>query len=171
MKKMNFLLAFLLSLFFSCEKNEQSSLVNCNGNSAIQIMSDTKSAFTAGVYSLSIHYGHLANDCTGCTLLGGVPTHIDCMGQGNVCETKASMAISLMTASDYYQAVTLNEYDLTTEDFFLMPDRSLLTELLNGGKVEVWLNIPEQLAVRDSVTGMFTFIDLFFTSYPVYKNQ
>lgn len=173
--KKNYLLLFaILGFAFSCDKYENESFIQNDIatqrhlNLAIPLDSNAKGS--ADSYILYAQIGHLGENCPGCVTAGGVTKHVDCQGGGTTCLVSATIAITSLPG-DQYNAVTINEYDLTTEDFFLMPDRSLFVELINGGKEELWLNIPEQLAIRDSVTGMFIFNNLFFTSYQVYKNQ
>ena len=60
-------------------------------------------------------------------------------------------------------------FGLTSADFFLMPDRSLNYTDENNNRM--YLNIPEQLVFRDSVTRQFTFTGLFFTDDPEYTNE
>lgn len=168
--KKNYLLLILISFIISsCDKHDVAeSGEKGGGNCAVPVSGNSKSA--AGVYSIYVMTGHPAAGCDGCVVYAGQPIHVDCVGYGNACSRQASVSLSLQQ-NDKFQAVTLNEYDLTSDDLFFMPDRSLLVELINGGKEELWLNIPEQLSARDAGTGMFTFNDLFFTSYQVYKNQ
>lgn len=165
MKKNYFILLMIALLFLSCSEQDKIASYENYANHATPIVENSKTS--VNYYHAKFMTGHLSPPCTGCVSPG---IHINCMGAGNQCETTVSLSLSLQQ-NDMYQAITLYEYDLTTEDFFLMPDRSLFVELINGGKEEVWMNIPEQLAIRDSVTELFTFYDLFFTSYPVYKND
>ena len=64
----------------------------------------------------------------------------------------------------------LDTFGLTSEDFFLMPARSLYyyTEDNNN---HVYLNIPEQMVYRDTATLQFTFTGLFLTNVPEYSND
>lgn len=175
MKKRNYFLALAISVaFFSCDKDEIKNLTQNNSvvieqkqdNLAIPFEVDAKDQ--NGPYNLFTNIGHLGTNCPGCVTVNGKIRHVDCQGAGSTCLAQASVSLSLQQ-NDMYQAVTLYEYDLTTENFFLMPDRSLFVEM--DGKEEVWLNVPEQLAIRDSMTGMFTFNNLFFSNYQVHKNQ
>jgi hypothetical protein len=65
--------------------------------------------------------------------------------------------------------LSYNEYDLATEDLFQMSARSFYVG--DGSEKEIWLNFPEQLAVRDILTGQFTFDGLFYSDYPTYDNN
>jgi hypothetical protein len=66
-------------------------------------------------------------------------------------------------------ATTTDTFDLTSEDFFLMPDRSLNYTDEKGRRI--FLNIPEQLVYRDTATLQFTFTGLFFSDGPAYTND
>lgn len=65
-------------------------------------------------------------------------------------------------------ATTADTFDLTSEDFFLVPDRSLnYTDEKNN---RIFLNIPEQMVYRDTATLQFTFTGLFFSETAAYSN-
>ncbi len=66
-------------------------------------------------------------------------------------------------------ATTTDTFDLTSEDFFLMPDRSL--DYVDEKGSHIFLNIPEQVVYRDTATLQFTFTGLFFTNTPAYSND
>ena len=61
-------------------------------------------------------------------------------------------------------------WNLTTEDYFNMPDRSL-TVLDAPSEDRRYLNIPAQMVYRDSVTKQFTFMGLFFSNTAAYTNN
>ena len=58
---------------------------------------------------------------------------------------------------------------MTSEDFFVMPDRSLNYTDENNNRI--FLNIPAQQVYRDSVTQQFTFTGLFFSNTAAYTNN
>ena len=89
------------------------------------------------------------------------------MGYGHYCAQWAY--ITLHQTSTAVTATTVDTFDLTSEDFFLMPDRSLNYTDENNNRI--FLNIPEQLVYRDSTTLQFTFTGLFFTNTPAYDNN
>ena len=66
-------------------------------------------------------------------------------------------------------ATTMDTFGLTTEDFFLMPDRSL--NYTDEDNNRIFLNIPGQLLFRDTATQQFTFTGLFFSDEPAYSND
>ena len=110
--------------------------------------------------------GHNAKDCKGCVTISGHKVHVNCMGHGNECITAAT--IQLQHYSTSITATTMDTFNLTTENFFLMPDRSLLTEDEKG--LPVYLNIPAQLVYRDSSSLQFTFTGLFYSDTAAYGN-
>ena len=68
-----------------------------------------------------------------------------------------------------FSAVVDTLWDVTSEDYYNMPDRSLNYTDENNNRM--FLNIPEQLVFRDSATRQFTFTGLFITSTPAYNNN
>jgi hypothetical protein len=90
------------------------------------------------------------------------------MGYGNVCLN--STAVTIDQIGTDITATTTDTFGLTSEDFFLMPDRSLYYETdVNNNRI--YLNIPGQLVYRDRTTLQFTFTGLSFTVGPVYSNN
>ncbi len=78
-------------------------------------------------------------------------------------------SVTISQSGTAVTATTTDTFGLTSEDFFLMPDRSLSYTDENNNRM--YLNIPEQLVFRDSVTRQFTFTGLFFTDDPEYTNE
>lgn len=156
---------------FSCNKhgNDKSNTVfERNNHENFAIPFDVHAKSLSGGYIWNVRTSHNAEGCNGCVTSGGHTYHIDCMGVGNACTESTSVVLSPVTAAQY-QAFTLNKYELTPDDLFLMPARSLY--IVHEGEEDIWLNIPEQLAYRDSVTGQFIFDELFFADHPAYDNQ
>jgi hypothetical protein len=89
------------------------------------------------------------------------------MGYGHYCRAVAQ--VTLNVSGTDITATTTDTFGLTSEDFFNMPDRSLNYTDENNNRM--YLNIPEQLVFRDSVTKQFTFTGLFFTTVPEYTND
>ena len=89
------------------------------------------------------------------------------MHHGNYCRFVAR--VTLDTVGTDIFATTLDTFDLTSEDFFVMPDRSLNYTDENNNRM--YLNIPEQLMLRDTVTQQFTFTGLFFSNTAAYANN
>ena len=89
---------------------------------------------------------------------------MDCMGEGNYCATATSVHIQQIGTA--LTATTTDTFGLTSENFFLMPARSLnYTDEHNN---RIYLNIPGQMVYRDATTQQFTFTGLSFTSSPLY---
>lgn len=116
--------------------------------------------------------GHTASDCNNsCIVLNGVPTHADCQGRGNACKvTIVIWPIGGQPKGPTFNAVVDTVWDLTLEDFFLMPARSL-TVIGANPDTTMYLNIPGQLLFRDTTTQRFTFTGLFYSSTPEYSND
>ena len=115
--------------------------------------------------------GHDASECNNsCVTINGVPTHIDCQGRGDAClVTIILWPFGGQPKSPTFSAVVDTVRDLTSEDFFLMPNRSLT--VLGHDDTTMYLNIHEQFLVRDSVTRQFTFTGLFFSDEAAYIND
>ena len=122
---------------------------------------------TASTTILVASIGHDAKTCSGCVMDGGDLIHLDCMGFGNCCRLASS--VQLQQAGSTINAVTTDTFDLTSEDFFLMPDRSL--DYTDDKNNHYYLNIPGQMVYRDSTTLQFTFTGLFFSNSPAYEND
>lgn len=167
MRKISYLVCLVLFLAISCEKDEKTKTEEqFYENYAFSIDGETKGKIGSQLWTLKA--GHSSTNCSGCVTTNGYTHHVDCQGVGNACTSKASVTLSL-DSGNFYSATTIDEYVLTSEDFFLMPNRSLFVEM--DGKVEVWLNIPGQLSIRDTISEQFTFNGLFYSNYAVYKNQ
>jgi len=154
-------LAILTSLTTGCQKQESTKQ---HTDRVIANVTESKTAFP---YWLVFFAGHDGSKCNGCTMIGGKLIHKDCQGYGRQC-SKASRVIFDQNGSQI-TATTVDTFDLTSEDFFAMPDRSLYFE--DDNKDPFYLNIPEQLVYRDSTTLQFTFTGLYITSSPAYSND
>ena len=157
------LLVAILFSFMACEKREH--IVTDNKNWAQEIPNDKK---TGTMYSIGTLCGHTISEGGGNCNMSPVGGHVNCQGWGTHCTMSATMLVVPATAT-LYTATTQDSTDLTSEEFFNMPERSLYTGLDNSGAPR-WLNIPAQLSLRDSVTRVFTFNGVFFSQYQVYKN-
>ena len=89
------------------------------------------------------------------------------MGFGNYC--RLASAVQLQQVGTSVTATTTDTFGLTSEDFFLMPDRSLNYTDEKGNRI--FLNIPEQMVYRDTTSLQFTFTGLFFSETAAYSNN
>ena len=167
MKKNKIVFGVLLALLSlaSCQKSGLDNPQPLSPNRVIPI--HTTDAKTAGQYWLSSEIGHDGKDCPGCVMYYGKRIHRDCMHHGNYCRFVAR--VTLDTVGTDISATTLDTFDLTSEDFFMMPNRSLNYTDENNNLI--YLNIPEQLIFRDTATRQFTFTGLYFSDGPVYTND
>ena len=152
-------------LAISCAKKETSRESYQLSNRLIPI--ESESGAKTQSYLMTYNIGHSGKGCKGCVQLAGIICHVDCMGYGDECSK--TVAISLNQVGTGLTATTIDTFDLTSEDFFLMPDRSL--DYTDEHNNRVFLNIPEQLVYRDTATKQFTFTGLFITSTPAYSNN
>ena len=156
------LIAAAFFLIQSCGKTEinQNDFPDSNDR-LIPLESDSKGAG----YLLVTTIGHLPSDCGGqCITINGTKCHLDCMGDGNVCRQAASVVLN--QTGLFVTATTTDTFGLTSEDFFLMPDRALDYEDEKGN--HIFLNIPSQLVYRDTATQQFTFTGLSFSETALY---
>lgn len=166
MKKVLTLTAFAAILLFgACEKeNGDAEMYQPSLNRVVVIPSDSKTASTTILLS---KIGHDAKTCNGCVWDGGKLVHENCMGDGHYCAFAA--AVQLDQVGTDITATTTDTFDLTSEDFFLMPDRSL--SYIDENNNHIFLNIPEQMVYRDTATLQFTFTGLFFSEKAAYSNN
>ena len=151
-------------LFGACEKESKHTTQELSSNRVINIPAYGK---TAGSTILMMSIGHDGKNCKGCVFENGQLRHMDCMGEGNYCATATSVHIQQIGPA--VTATTTDTFDLTTEDFFLMPNRSLDYEDEKGN--HIFLNIPGQMVYRDTATQQFTFTGLFYSSAAAYSNN
>lgn len=164
--KKAFTLALLAAMLFgSCEKDGRKTVVSeQSSNSIVELPNDGKKQNST--FQLSMTMGHSSSSCTGCVSYNGQVIHVDCMGDGNACAT--SSVVNLQQVGSAVSITTTDTFNLTSGDFFLMPNRSL--DYMDQSGLHTYLNIPTQLAYRDSTTLQFTFTGLFFSSKPAYGN-
>ena len=154
-----------MMLFAACEKvNKETEIYQSSLNRVVVIPSDSK---TASITMFVSQIGHDGKNCPGCILNDGNLIHIDCMGDGHYC--RLASAVQLQQVGTAVTATTTDTFDLTSEDFFLMPDRSLNYTDEKGQRI--FLNIPRQMVYRDTATLQFTFTGLFFSTTAAYSNN
>lgn len=166
--KKTYLLSIVTAIVFllqSCAKmDDNRNDSNLSANRVIPMETETKESN----YLFAIIIGHLSKDCGGrCVTINGVNYHFDCMGEGHVCNR--AVAVSLHQVGSAVTAVTVDTFDLTSENFFAMPDRSL--EYIDANNEKIYLNIPAQTVYRDTATLQFTFTGLYFSNSAAYSNN
>ena len=168
MKRNHTVILGLLTMVVLLAACQKSDLYNPPTLSPHRVVVDYQNGEKAINYLLVTQIGHDGKTCKGCVLFEGKMIHKDCMRHGNYC--RKAVSVSIDTFEDCITATTLDTFDLTSEDFFLMPDRSLYfyTDENNN---RVFLNIPEQMVYRDAVTRQFTFTGLFLSDRAVYNNN
>lgn len=140
-----------------------------NVGNTIKLNPSSEKTGGGSTYLMSAYVGHSAKDCSGCVCVGGVWQHQDCQGTGNACLAMASVSLAEI-GDGIYTATTMDASELTGEDFFNMPARSLCVQVALDGK-RTYLNIPAQLVFRDSTTRQFTFTGLFYSERAAYSNN
>ena len=166
MKKVLTLTLLAVMLLGACEREENSTATHEQSrNRVIALSNDEKTGNSTYLFALGV--GHSGKDCKGCMMLDGHLVHINCIGAGDDCWRTA--AVQLQQVGTEISAITTDTFDLTTEDFFLMPDRSLNYTDEKGNRI--FLNIPGQMVYRDTTTLQFTFTGLFFSETAAYSNN
>ena len=150
----------------ACEKEETQTVTRQQSPNRVIVVPDGGKTGNSTIL-LAISIGHPAEGCNGCVWEDGKLYHVNCMGDGNYCASSA--AVQLQQAGYTINAVTTDTFDLTSEDFFLMPDRSL--DYTDDKNNHYYLNIPSQMVYRDSTTLQFTFTGLFFSEAAAYEND
>ena len=165
MKKVLTLTLLSVMILGSCKKERTQTVTSEQSlNYMVALRDDGKTENST--FLLALGLGHSGKNCKGCFMVDGHLVHINCMGAGNDCAVTATVQLQHLGAT--MTATTIDTFNLTTEDFFLMPDRSLLTEDERG--LPVYLNIPAQLVYRDSSTLQFTFTGLYYSENAAYGN-
>ena len=165
MKRLLTMTLLLGLLFGACEKEGIKTVSpKQNHNRVITLPSEGKTGNSYTIIVMDI--GHSAKDCGGCIMIDGQLVHEDCMGSGNYCIAVSS--VQLHQVGSAISATTTDTFGLTSENYFLMPDRSL--NYTDENNNNLFLNIPAQLVYRNTSTLQFTFTGLSLTSRPVYNN-
>ena len=165
MKKVWTMALLAVLILGACEKENTKNAVHQQSRNRVILSSEYGK--TGNSIILMMDIGHDGKTCTGCVLQGGQLIHANCMGEGNYCVS--SVSVQLQQAGYTINAVTTDTFDLTSEDFFLMPDRSL--DYMDDKNNHYYLNIPGQMVYRDSTTLQFTFTGLFFSEAAAYEND
>jgi len=163
MKKTLITIAFLI-LCFACKKHEIIETAELPKFNSAQPISNSKGR---SCYGITAQVGHSGSTCPGCVNTGGNCVHVDCQGTGTACSVSAIMELSDSGEINFYYGIINDPNELTFEETFLMPDRSLYIIGSNGQ----FLNIPEQNVYRDEKTGAFVFCDIFFSDSQVFINE
>lgn len=151
----------LLIMFISAGGCQKGVSPQTDGNYLIPMGSESKDG---GGHLMVFFAGHDGKNCPGCVMIGGNLYHVECQGPGTKC--RVSSRVSIVQSGSFVTATTTDTFGLTSEDYFLMPARSLYyADSLSN---PIYLNIPDQLLFRDTTTLQFTFTGLSFTNKPVY---
>jgi|GEM_PF-2194560 len=169
MKKLQFsgfmvILVFTF-IFFSCSKSEIVSSSDPLSNNENDDLKRNEATWISLDHSkglqikIKISVGHTVGDCGNkCVKVFGEYGHIDCRGFGNVCN-------HTITAQLVNGGTTLILTDPDVFGAFLdfdFPDRSLfITNPQNSD--ELWLNIPEQLLIKDDEEDVFIIHNIWFS--------
>jgi hypothetical protein len=142
------------------ESNEQKR------NEATWIKDESKATW---LMRLLFFTGHSIEVCGGqCVKILGEFGHIDCRGFGDACSNVTRAHLSMDESGNY--TLILEDPDIFGEYLeFDFPSRSLfITNPQNA--TELWLNIQEQLLVRENFELSFKIQDVWFSEDPELDN-
>ena len=169
--KKNFLIILMMAalMITGCDKTSVSNL-NRPITENYAALGESTSKESGKPIEITFRVGHDISECNGCIYINGELGHADCQGEGNACVVRIRIwPIGGQASSTPFNAVVDTLWDVTTENYFNMPDRSL--NYIDENNNRVFLNIPAQLVYRDAVTRQFTFTGLFITNTPEYSND
>lgn len=160
---------FIVFSLISCDK-KQSEGSNISETEPVGVYvgpteGGSKSAFNGIWDRIEIRVGHDRSECNGKCYMNKV--HADCMGVGSACKVRTSLNLSIR-GDNIFCATTVDAEELTTLEFFQMPDRSVRVDRYG---TLYWMNIPAQLVERDQTTGQFSFNNVSFTFLQNYPNE
>jgi hypothetical protein len=181
MKKFIFfnLLVMYAIVFFviSCNKSEVITSNSKNeGNDEFNLneatwVSSSENDSKFWYLKMLISVGHTAAQCGNkCVKILGELGHIDCRGYGNACTKIVDAYCSLYQEGGGFMLTLVDTTVFGKTLDFDFPDRTLfITNPLNN--TDLWLNIPEQLLVRDSIGVFFVIHDIWFSEEPELENK
>jgi hypothetical protein len=181
MKKVNvFLVMVCLFGIWAASCVKENETVNTNrkkekGNSTAMLIKKLKANVFEGSYLMVSKAGHTSNDCGGkCKYFNGIWVHVNCQGFGNECNFRASINISKNLPEDstdnYYSGIGLYENEPIEDSTYEMPERSFYFESEEFENGFIWINIPEQVLIRNTESSMFIYDSITFTVDPLYEN-
>jgi len=170
-KNFSFFLFFSF-IVFSCNKKEIISPFDLNNDPKL----NEASWIFGGEYSkgswlnLKFFIGHTAEQCGNkCLMIFGQNYHADCRGFGNICNYNFSAEIFEYLYNEFI-LVLWDIDELEELEIFSLPDRSLyITNPQNNS--DLWLNIPEQILVKDSTLMQFVIQNIWFSDEPELENE
>lgn len=174
-----FVMICLIGLWLvSCVKENDGINTNVkqtDKSATAQLLKRLKTNSFAGTYLLAAKVGHKSSVCNNsCICVNGKRVHLNCQGYGSECSLRASVNVSKVIPDDnsdiYYTAMGINDYEPIEDSTFNMPARSFYIEDENLENGFVWLNIPEQVLLRDDETNLFVYKDITFTAEPLFEN-
>jgi len=180
MKKIQFLyfavISMLFFIAFSCNKSDLVFVpleTNNNDTKRNEATWETSQDNAKGwLAKLKIYIGHTADQCGGkCMKIFGEYLHLDCRGYGNVCNMNSKSILSIGENEEELILTIIDEDIFFGESLeFSFPDRSLyITNPQNS--TDLWLNIPEQLLVRENADEDFIIHNVWFSENQELENN
>ena len=174
MKKKTFFVLGLAALaMVSCNKTTDPVVVNQLPECYARMTTDTLKESNYPIeITIRLRVGHNASECdNSCvSIIANQNTHVNCQGRGNACPVTIKIGeITSPGKSPTFNAVVDSLWEPTNEDSYMVPARSLVILDTPDG-TPLYLNIPEQTLLRDSITNRFSFSGLFISESAAYSN-
>jgi hypothetical protein len=156
---------FLALIFFSCNKLEVITLPEISDNSN-QRRNEAAWVYDSNsknwLLKLCYFCGHEISQCgNACIKILGEWGHIDCRGFGDACANNVKAFLSY-DGDGVYTLTIEDPYALGEDLEYQFPERSFFITNPQNAE-ELWLNIQEQLLVRDSNNLPFTIHDVWLS--------
>ena len=174
MKKLFIFCLFILTttIFsaFKCGKDVKTPSDDLKKNEATWVRLEEDTTFFKYL-EISVSIGHTAADCGNkCVKILGEQGHADCRGFGNAC-TRVFNARFLPGQLGEVNKLVLIDTELFGNFLeFHLPDRTFfISNPLNNS--DIWLNIPDQLLVRENTNEPFVVHGIWFSEEPELENE
>jgi hypothetical protein len=176
-KKFGFVaIIFFAILIMSCNKSEVLSSTDPLSDDDSSALKQNEATWVSSEDSkrpwwlLKLTVGHTVQQCGGkCIKIFGEYGHIDCVGFGNVCNHFVKVSIENGVGEIYFNLKASDPNALGSLLEFPFPDRSLMiTNPQNN--TDLWLNIPEQLLIRNNNQEPFIFYDAWHSENAEFEN-
>jgi len=162
---------------FSCNKSDVISSQELISNSESDDQKQNEATWIsigsekAIGFGFKFFVGHTVQQCGGtCIKIFGEYGHLDCRGFGNICKMKMTANYIEDEISGQEQLVVIELNAFGDELEYQFPDRSFFITNPNNNS-ELWLNIPEQLLIRDNINNPFVISNIWFSDKPELENH
>ena len=169
-----FMVFALFAIICACDKSEKVTFSDLNINNQKQNEATWihRNDGSKGLpISLKFVIGHTANQCgNACMMIFGQLVHVDCRGFGNICNHTVSAEVFDDLVNNELTLKIIGDDIFGEFEIFPFPDRCFyITNPQNN--LELWLNIPEQVLLKDSSGTEIVIYDAWFYEEPELEND